>query len=110
MTNNINYKTKKGMIILNDLIRFLLTTDPELRDSDLKLFRRVYEVYRVDICNTSFDEMLNRIARKEIPSFESIRRARQKIQEQNDELKSSVDIQNNKNQIENEFYDFDLSV
>lgn len=106
---NINYKTKDGMIVLNSLIKFLLSTEPELRDSDNKLVKRVYEIYRVDIHNIPFSEVVDRITRNEIPSFESIGRSRRKIQEQNDDLKSSLVIQKQKQRIENEFRNFALS-
>ena len=106
--NEIDYKTKNGMIVLNSLVRFLLSTEPELRDSDLKLFKRIYEIYRVDVYNTSFDDILGRIARNEVPAFESIRRSRQKIQEYNPELRSSIQVQNQKDNIETEFREFAL--
>ena len=107
--NILDYKTKNGMIVLNSLVKFLLATEPSLRDSDTKLIKRVYEVYRVDIHNIPFAEVVDRISRNEIPAFESIRRSRQKTQEYNPELRSTYQIQNEKNKIEKEFRDFALN-
>lgn len=106
---SINYRKKDGLIVLKNLITFLLRTEPSLRDSDSKLIQRVYEIYRVDVYNNSFSDVIYRIEKSEIPNFESIRRCRQKVQEENPNLKSSLAIKNEKQRIESEFHNFALS-
>lgn len=106
---NINYRNKNGLIVLKNLMVFLLTTEPILRDSDSKLIQRVYEIYKVDVDNISFSEVIYRIGKNEIPNFESIRRCRQKVQEERPDLRSSIVIQKEKERIETQFYNFALS-
>jgi len=68
-----------------DLVKNLLTDNPDLRDSDKKLIWRVwYEMGLVD--NYRFITKDNFM---KAPSTETIRRCRQKIQETHPELQSS---------------------
>ena len=66
---------------------------PELRDSDKKLFW--------DICKrkgyVGFDGVMTRQNFMSAPAFESVSRARRKVQENHPELRSSKEVQQFKN-------------
>lgn len=68
-------------------VEFCLETYPICRDDDNMLIGAVYAIfYDVDAKRTSFKEIL---LRKDLPSFETIRRCRQKAQERRPELRGT---------------------
>ena len=68
-------------------VEFCLETYPICRDDDNMLIGAVYAIfYDVDAKRTLFKEIL---LRKDLPSFETIRRCRQKAQEQRPELRGT---------------------
>lgn len=71
-----------------DLIKKLLTNDPELRDSDKKLIWEVWDQLNL----TDSFVYISRLNFMKAPSTETIRRCRQKIQELHPELQSSKRI------------------
>ena len=66
-----------------------LTFRPKTRDDDRLLIACVYKDY-FNIRNDSFEDVINRT---DLPSFESIRRARQKLQQHHEELRGSVGME-----------------
>ena len=71
---------------LNDKVRWCLERYPKTRGSDRLLIGAVYySFYDVDCANVSFASV---IKNDKLPSFESIRRCRQKIQEHDESLRA----------------------
>ena len=72
---------------------------PETRNSDRALIRRVYEDY-YDIAWQAFCVV---IMRPDLPSFETIRRVRQKIQEEHEELRATKKVEDERVARQEEF-------
>lgn len=74
---------------VKSMILFELSERPETRDSDRLL---IYWIYR-DYFNVWDNEVFfNVIMRKDLPSFETIRRCRAKIQAERPDLRASDDV------------------
>ena len=68
-------------------VEFCLETYPICRDDDNMLIGAIYSIfYDVDVKHITFKEIL---LRNDLPSFETIRRCRQKAQEQRPELRGT---------------------
>ena len=72
-----------------DIVKQILTEHPSTRNHDVPLFQKVFLQYGVKTDMVSYDYVCNKILSKEIPSHESIRRSRQKLQEHNPGLRGS---------------------
>jgi hypothetical protein len=94
---------------IKDKVKFLLDTYPHLRDNDFKLIANYYfyEVGHDDINTMSALDFLEMFATGKLTHSESIRRVRQKIQEDNPHLRGKSykrrkdDENNTKNNIKN---------
>lgn len=76
-----------------DLVKYLLTTEPRTRNSDDFLYIRVCEIRGGEAVKRPFwDALLNR-KQYGIPPFESVRRSRQKLQRAFPELAGSKDVE-----------------
>jgi hypothetical protein len=74
-----------------DKVSYLLRNHPKLRDSDYKLIATYWhKEIGEDISSMSAFDLLKKIAEGKLTSSESIRRVRQKIQEDNPELRGEV--------------------
>lgn len=72
---------------LNQKVERILRTKPQTRNDDFLLINEVYKEY-ISTQSMSFD-LLSRMHRElELPPFESITRARRKIQKENEDLKA----------------------
>lgn len=73
-----------------DLVKEILKQDKQSRNSDSFLYFRVLEIIGkrkgIDINEMSIPYFLLNMSGTEFPPFESVRRARQKIQEHNPDL------------------------
>jgi len=67
----------------------ILKKYPETRSDDRKLFIRVYQSYGADIA-APFNEV---VTNPKLPSFESMRRARQKIQNYCEDLRADDPVE-----------------
>lgn len=87
MENNIFLQMKSA----KEKVMWLLKNHPSLRDSDSKLLATFWhnEMNRMSTSINGFD-VLSKIAKGELTKPESIRRVRQKIQEENPELRGEV--------------------
>lgn len=95
MTHLSNLKT------LSEKIEHILENYKRSRDSDAILIKWLFYLhYEVDP-QESFDKVLFRIQKGELPCFESIRRSRQKIQEQGKQ-KASTKTQQVRSALEND--------
>ena len=73
---------------MQDKVEYLLAQYPATRDDDRKLIGAVYTVfYGVDVNAPFKDILLN----DKLPNFETIRRCRQKAQEENEALRGKRD-------------------
>lgn len=91
---------------LKPIIKEYLENYPVLRDDDWWLIGKVFkEVYGIDY-NMGFLEVMKRHKDYGLPSFETIRRTRQKVQEENPALESSKAKKKERQMAFNEFYDF----
>lgn len=91
---------------LKPIVTQYLKTYPILRDDDWLLIGKVYkEVYGIGY-DMGFLEVMKRHKDLQLPSFESIRRTRQKVQEENPALASSKAKSKERQVAFNEFYDF----
>lgn len=87
-------------------VEYLLTKHPKLRDDDFLLVGMMYhEYYGVEYEDGFLYVMKNHEALG-VPSFETIRRTRQKVQEMNPQLESSKAKKKERQIAFNEFYDF----
>ena len=91
---------------MKDKVTFLLERYPRLRDDDFLLIGAIYsQFYGVD-CYDGFLDVMKNHEKMHLPSFESIRRTRQKIQEERIDLCSSKEKQIEKQISFNRYYDF----
>lgn len=75
---------------MQDKVEWCLETYPKTRENDRVLIGTVYtRFYGVDIMTPLRDILLD----EELPSFESIRRCRQKVQELREDLRASAEIE-----------------
>lgn len=82
---------------MQDKVEYLLAQYPATRDDDRKLIGAVYMMfYGVDVNAPFKDILLN----DKLPNFETIRRCRQKAQEENEALRGKRDKERIDNQKE----------
>lgn len=86
-----------------DMVYEMLTLHPETRGSDRLLIRRVYE----DCCKVNpwmpFCEV---IMNKDLPSTETIRRTRQKIQQEFEDLRATKEVEKERMALQETWLDF----
>ena len=87
-------KLLKEMSLVKDRVKALLVKHPHLRDSDNKLIATIWKLDLILIKHKMLDitamEFLKLYADNQLTNAESIRRVRQKIQEENPELRGTV--------------------
>lgn len=83
----------------------ILKEDIRARKDDNYLIKRVHEVVLPGASELTLNQVLGLITRKELPCFESIRRARQKAQEKHPEL-TDVDAMIHRIDKEEEYIEF----
>jgi hypothetical protein len=98
MKQFIDFKTVK------DKVRFLLQTNPALRDNDMKLIATYYfhEIGKEQIDSMNAYDLLTKISSSKITNFESIRRLRMQLQQNDEELRGS-EYKNRKKRIDPTF-------
>ena len=83
----------------------ILKEDIRARKDDNYLIKRVHEIVLPGASELTLNQVLGLITRKELPCFESIRRARQKAQEKHPEL-TDVDVMIHRIDKETEYIEF----
>lgn len=83
---------------IHGVVEEILKKYPETRDDDFLLVAKFYEVmYRDDplndVTNKSFMHVMRNHTRYHLPAFESITRARRKLQATNTELRSAEEVE-----------------
>ena len=91
-----------------DVVYDVLTEFPETRDSDYKLFLKVCDKVceNPSVLKLPFDHVLKYRKTLGVPNFESVGRARRKVQEEHILLRSSAEVQTEKNITEEMVLDF----
>lgn len=76
---------------VKDKVNYLLTTNPALRDNDMKLIATYYfhEIGKEEIDNLNAYDLLTKISSSKITNFETIRRLRLQLQQNNEDLRGS---------------------
>ena len=97
-----------------ELVRELLTNEPQTRNSDIFLYLRVLQTIGkqrgVDINNMPVIRFFLHLSQYGFPPFESVRRSRQKLQEHNPELASNSNVEAQRELNEEAFREFVRSV
>jgi hypothetical protein len=88
----MNQKQFHDFTTVKDRVRFLLQTNPSLRDNDMKLIANYYfhEIGKDDIHNLNAYELLAKISNAKTTNFETIRRWRTKLQYYDESLRGSA--------------------
>ena len=89
---------------VKDKVKFLLETNPFLRDNDMKLIATYYfhEIGKEEIDNLNAYDLLTKISSSKMTNFETIRRLRMQLQ-QNDESLRGSEYKNRKKRIDPAF-------
>lgn len=84
-------KQFKDFKTIKDKVLFLLQTNPELRDNDMKLIATYYfnEIGKEEIDTLTAYDFLNKISSSKMTNFESIRRFRMQIQQHDETLRGA---------------------
>jgi hypothetical protein len=83
----------------SNLVKEILTETPATRNSDSLLYLKVIERIAaqsdqpIDLTQLTVPYFLCNIKKLNFPYFETVRRTRQKVQEQHPELKSSAEVE-----------------
>jgi hypothetical protein len=88
---------------VQEMVFITLKTDPATRNSDRLLTLRIYGNYFDVSGATPFEDV---ILDADLPAFETIRRARQKIQANFPELKADADVETARMLLEEEFREY----
>ena len=93
-----------------NLVKVVLQEEPQTRSSDnllyLKVIERIAEEKGIDLENFSVPYFLKNMSFMYFPPFESVRRARQKIQAQHPELSAKAKVQAQRKINEAEYREF----
>jgi hypothetical protein len=94
----------KDFKTVKDKVKFLLETNPTLRDSDMKLIATYYfhEIGKEEIDTLTAYDFLNKISSRKMTNFETIRRLRMHLQQHNENLRGS-EYKNRKKRIDPNF-------
>ena len=89
---------------VKDKVRFLLKSNPALRDNDMKLIATYYfhEIGKEEIDSMNAYDLLTKISSSKMTNFESIRRLRMNLQQHDEELRGS-EYKNRKKRIDPTF-------
>lgn len=91
---------------VKDLVENFLKENPVTRGDDDLLYMLIIQRLGVDLDGTSIRDFFECRFRIGLPSFESVRRARQKAQADNEELLPCEDIVQHRRKCEKKFYKF----
>lgn len=91
------------------LVRQILEEDEKARNCDNYLIVKVYERLYPPVANMPFNVVLNHRKDYGLPSFETVRRARQKIQHDCPELSACDGVRASRAVLEDEYKSFAMS-
>lgn len=96
---------KKRLFTVEEMVRTQLEARPETRSDDREL---VFSVLRDNFGITANERWANVIFNRDLPSFETIRRTRQKIQQDNEDLRATKKVQEQRIEIQKDFIEYAL--
>lgn len=82
----------KNIFKINDLVEDTLISKPETRNSDVTLYINVCMAINPDVQYMGFLHVLNNMKELGIPNYESVRRARQKLQADHPNLRANESV------------------
>ena len=85
---------------LNELVKRILAEHKEARDDDFKVIGYVIKTLKPEAMRLTFGQTLWNHSKLDLPSFESIRRTRQKIQHDHPELRGELYLKRMEKQTE----------
>lgn len=89
--------------LIQDRVERLLKAKPQDRNSDFALILDYIDTYCVDSEEITLKEALKHAKDFNVPSFESITRARRKVQELHPELRADEKVQDARKELQNSF-------
>ena len=87
----------------HDIVKSILKNSEDARNSDKKIYVLVVKHLHPEMVNRPFAEV---IMSDDIPSFETVRRTRQKLQERYEELRAADKVQDYRSCREEKFRDY----
>lgn len=89
---------------VKDKVKFLLQTNPVLRDNDMKLIATYYfhEIGKEEIDSLNAYDLLTKISSSKMTNFETIRRLRMQLQQHDESLRGS-EYKNRKKRVDPTF-------
>ena len=92
------------------LVKHILEHDPKARNSDSYLYMKIIEIkaqgWEMPLCNVSVMYFLQNMKMLDVPPFESVRRARQKIQAKYPDLAACKEVREGRMEKEEAYYQF----
>ncbi len=85
---------------LTTLVKQVLTDHKDARDDDFRVIGWVYKAKRPEVMHKDFGDVLWKAKELGLPSFETIRRTRQKIQRDNPNLRGEAYLKRMEKQTE----------
>lgn len=85
---------------LNELVKRILAEHKEARDDDFKVIGYVVKALNPEAMQLTFGQALWNHSKLDLPSFETIRRTRQKIQHDHPELRGELYLKRMEKQTE----------
>lgn len=88
---------------IKDTIYNIMVKYPVTRDSDELLYLKVCEHYNPSVLDKSFKQVFANRLFNGIPSFETVRRCRTKVQAEHEELHSTLEVHQKRQKARKEF-------
>ena len=95
---------------MTDIVKDVLTNIPGARNSDFTLYREVCKVTNPAVMGMPFGSVLNCHDELNLPSFESVTRARRKIVAKNHSLAGDSNVEAVRTEKESEFREYAKAV
>lgn len=88
----------------------ILQEDPKARSDDDYLICEIYKEFlvehHIEVCFMSWEALIKNRKALNLPSFESIRRSRQKVQEKHPSLRANAETQAARDALQDEYLEF----
>lgn len=93
---------------LYKLVKTILEGDKKARGNDMLLYLQVCKIKNLDAVAMPFYIVMQKASELGLPAFESVSRARRKVQMEHEELKPSKEIQDIRSNYEQMFFEWAL--
>lgn len=88
------------------IVEKIMQDIPETRSDDSVLYYHVIKLLEPELLTKPFGVALTELAKADVPAFETVRRTRQKAQEENEDLKPKIRTLKARKQKQYDFYDY----